>query len=128
MRLDENQAADVTGVDTSEFTLNLVFKEIDGEDGHYFVAECLEIPGCVSQGDTHDEADRNIRDAVSACLSVIFEDRMRRLMEWPGERDLRGISSQTRLRIDPTPRFAERVSDGHLGVAACQRTDVLGLY
>jgi predicted RNase H-like HicB family nuclease len=34
------------------------------------IAECPSIPGCVSQGQTEDEALVNIRDAIVACLEV----------------------------------------------------------
>ena len=44
-----------------------------GEDG-YVVAECLEIPGCLSQGMTKEEALENIQDAIRECLSVLLED------------------------------------------------------
>ena len=40
------------------------------------VAECTDIPGCVSQGDTMAEAKANIADAIAACLSVILEDAL----------------------------------------------------
>ncbi len=39
------------------------------EDG-MFVAECPSIPGCVSQGRTAEEAERNIQDAIQECLAV----------------------------------------------------------
>ncbi len=42
------------------------------EDG-VWVVECPEIPGCVSQGATQDEAVRNIRDAIRLCLEVRAE-------------------------------------------------------
>jgi predicted RNase H-like HicB family nuclease len=41
----------------------------EGEDG-YFVIECPAIPGCISQGRTREEAFRNIRDAIEACIAV----------------------------------------------------------
>jgi predicted RNase H-like HicB family nuclease len=40
-----------------------------GEDG-YIVATCPDLPGCVSQGKTQDEADRNIREAIEGCIEV----------------------------------------------------------
>jgi predicted RNase H-like HicB family nuclease len=43
------------------------------EDGAY-IAKCLDIPGCVSEGDTREEALANIHDAISQCLAVIRED------------------------------------------------------
>jgi len=32
------------------------------------VAECPEIPGCISQGKTEAEAMENIREAIDLCL------------------------------------------------------------
>ena len=45
------------------------------EDGVWIV-ECLSIPGCVSQGQTKQEAVENIKDAISACLQVRAERGM----------------------------------------------------
>jgi predicted RNase H-like HicB family nuclease len=39
------------------------------EDG-FWVVECPAIPGCISQGDTRDEALENIKDAIKGCLEV----------------------------------------------------------
>jgi predicted RNase H-like HicB family nuclease len=47
------------------FTITL----IQDEDG-MFIAECPAIPGCVSQGVTREEAERNIADAIRECLAV----------------------------------------------------------
>ena len=46
------------------------------EDG-VWVAECPAIPGCVSQGETKEEAVANIREAIALCLEVRAE------MGWP---------------------------------------------
>jgi predicted RNase H-like HicB family nuclease len=45
------------------------------EDG-MVIAECPAIPGCVSQGRTEEEAERNIREAIQACLEVRAEKGM----------------------------------------------------
>lgn len=39
------------------------------EDG-VFIAECPSIPGCVSQGRTEAEAEKNVEDAIRECLEV----------------------------------------------------------
>lgn len=44
------------------------------EDGTY-IAKCPDIPGCISEGATRDEALTNIHDAIRLCLSVISEDQ-----------------------------------------------------
>jgi len=40
--------------------------EIDGG----FVVECPDIPGCISQGETIQEALANIGEAIQGCLEV----------------------------------------------------------
>jgi predicted RNase H-like HicB family nuclease len=39
------------------------------EDGA-FIAECPSILGCVSQGVTEEEAERNLHDAILQCWAV----------------------------------------------------------
>ncbi|MCF7817687.1 MAG: type II toxin-antitoxin system HicB family antitoxin [Kiritimatiellales bacterium] len=45
------------------------------EDG-VWIAECPAIPGCISQGKSHDDALRNIQDAIAECLAVRAEQGM----------------------------------------------------
>jgi predicted RNase H-like HicB family nuclease len=42
----------------------------DNEDGGY-VAECPAIPGCISEGDTVEEALGNIKEAIEGCLESL---------------------------------------------------------
>jgi len=44
----------------------------EAEEGGYW-GECLELD-CSSQGETLDEMDRNIREAIEAVLEVRLED------------------------------------------------------
>jgi predicted RNase H-like HicB family nuclease len=44
----------------------------DGEDG-YFVTECPELPGCVSQGKTKAEALKNMKEAMELYLECVRE-------------------------------------------------------
>ena len=46
-----------------------IFIEQD-EDG-VFVVECPNLPGCVSQGKTREEALANIRDAIEGYLASL---------------------------------------------------------
>jgi predicted RNase H-like HicB family nuclease len=41
----------------------------EAEEGGYW-AEVPAIPGCVTQGETLEELDNNIREAIVGCLSV----------------------------------------------------------
>jgi predicted RNase H-like HicB family nuclease len=43
---------------------------IDRDEDGVCVVECPSIPGCVSQGQSKDEALANIKDAIRACLEV----------------------------------------------------------
>ena len=44
-----------------------------GEDG-LWVAEVPSLPGCISQGETKDEALRSIREAIDVYVESLEED------------------------------------------------------
>ncbi|MCY7390318.1 MAG: type II toxin-antitoxin system HicB family antitoxin [Leptolyngbyaceae cyanobacterium CAN_BIN12] len=46
---------------------------LDRDEDGVWIVECPSIPGCVSQGQTKDEAVKNIKDAIAACLQVRAE-------------------------------------------------------
>ncbi len=46
---------------------------IDRDEDGVWVVECPSIPGCVSQGQTKEEALENIREAIRLCLEVRAE-------------------------------------------------------
>jgi predicted RNase H-like HicB family nuclease len=57
----------------------------DPEDGGFNVS-CPAIPGCHSQGDTEEEAFKNIKEAITGCLAVLNEraqirDRTEKIVE-----------------------------------------------
>ena len=43
------------------------------DEGGRYIAECPVIPGCVSQGRTEAEAERNIHEAIKESLAVRTE-------------------------------------------------------
>ena len=49
---------------------------IDRDEDGVWIAECPSIPGCVSQGDTKEEALTNIREAIKLCIEVRTEQGM----------------------------------------------------
>lgn len=49
--------------------MKLVITISRDEDG-VFISECPAIPGCVSQGKTQKGAEKNIQEAIRACLEV----------------------------------------------------------
>lgn len=44
---------------------------IEQDEAGYFVAEVPALPGCLSQGKTHDEAISNIKEAIEGWLEVM---------------------------------------------------------
>lgn len=46
-----------------------------GEDG-FWVAECPSLPGCISQGETREEAIRNIREAIGLYIEALEADNL----------------------------------------------------
>ena len=52
--------------------MKLLITLYEDEDG-VFIAECPSIPGCVSQGNTEQEAEKNVREAIKECLEVRAE-------------------------------------------------------
>ena len=49
---------------------------IDRDEDGVWIAECPSIPGCVSQGDTTEEALTNIQEAIKLCIEVRAEHGM----------------------------------------------------
>ncbi len=49
---------------------------VDRDEDGVYVAECAAIPGCVSQGNTEQEALDNVKDAIRQCLEVRAERGM----------------------------------------------------
>ena len=41
---------------------------LERDETGMIVAECPSIPGCISQGETEEEALVNIREAIQVCL------------------------------------------------------------
>jgi predicted RNase H-like HicB family nuclease len=50
-----------------------LFITVYQDEDRMYIAECPSIPGCVSQGVTEQEAEKNIREAIKECLAVRAE-------------------------------------------------------
>lgn len=44
-----------------------------GADG-YWVAECPSLPGCISQGETREEAVTTIKEAIQGYITALQDD------------------------------------------------------
>ena len=90
-----------------DLTFNLEFQK-DDESG-WFTVHVVELPGCVSQGATVQEARANIADALAAYMDVVLEAALR------GQPI--SAQSEARTELPPTaygqlsvhPRFEIRV-------------------
>lgn len=48
---------------------------IEQDEAGFFVAEVPALPGCLSQGRTHEEAIANIKEAIEGWLEVMEAKR-----------------------------------------------------
>jgi len=46
-----------------------------GEDG-FWIAECPSLPGCITQGETKEEAVSNIKEAIRGYVAALEEDNL----------------------------------------------------
>lgn len=80
------------------------------EDGRLgWVAEVDELPGCISQGETPEEALEQVRDAMAGWISVALEDGR----EIPRPRADVGYSGRFLVRL-PSSLHAELVRRAEL--------------
>lgn len=56
---------------TWELTMSVEPDECDGG----FVAECIEVPGAMGQGETEEEALRDLAEAINAIVEVKLEQQ-----------------------------------------------------
>ena len=56
-----------------EFVIEVMDDELDGG----YVVQCLNLPGCMSQGETVEEAFDNIGEAIGGVLAARFERNLR---------------------------------------------------
>ena len=55
------------------YRVNVVFTK---DDDGYFVS-CPELPGCISQGDTYEEARSNIQEAAELYLETMTAEEIK---------------------------------------------------
>ncbi len=91
-------------------------RDADEEGHHGFVAEVRELPGCLSQGESAEEAVAGISDAMAGWLSVALEDER----EIPEPRDLDSYSGKFILRIPRSLHAALVVQAEEEGVSLNQ--------
>lgn len=48
---------------------------VEQDEGEVFVASVPAIPGCHTQGQTYEEALKNVKEAMELCLEVAQKDK-----------------------------------------------------
>lgn len=65
---------------TLEYYMNLpynkIIQEIHDESGHYFYGKILELDGCQSTGDTLEELNANLKEAMEGHIEVMLENKI----------------------------------------------------
>jgi predicted RNase H-like HicB family nuclease len=51
------------------------FSVIIEQDKNGFVAECLDLQGCYTQGKSYGEVVKNIREVICLCLCLCLEEK-----------------------------------------------------
>lgn len=76
---------------------------ITQEEGRYVVFS-PSIPGCHTEGDTYEEAQANIQEAIELCLEVAQEDESFRAQIDYGLSDIPRMVSVSNISV-PRPTF-----------------------
>ncbi len=61
-------------ISMKKYLLQVIIEQ--DEDGVY-VASCPALEGCYTQGDTYEEAMRNVKDVIQMCLEELKEEKKR---------------------------------------------------
>ena len=70
---DLEQWASILALQWAEEARRITFQcfvTADRDEDGMWIVECPSIPGCVSQGETRDEALESLKEAISLCLEV----------------------------------------------------------
>ncbi len=54
------------------YTIEVLYDDSDGEPG--WVASVVELPGCITQGDTFEELGEMIHEAMLGWIEIVLED------------------------------------------------------
>ena len=60
--------------DYLELPYNSILQKINDESGEYYYAHVLELDGCQSDGDTFDEAYKNLREAMQGYIQTKLDN------------------------------------------------------
>ena len=64
----------MTVQDYMKLPYNIIVKKMNDESGEYYYSGVMELDGCQSDGDTFDEAYRNIMEAMEGYIETRLEN------------------------------------------------------
>ena len=73
----------------------------ESDDGGYWATEIIDLPGCVSHGDTPEEAIENLNEAKRLWI----EDHLANGYDVPEPADARGFSGRVLLRLPKSVHY-----------------------
>ena len=73
----------------------------ESDDGGYWAAEIIDLPGCVSHGDTPEEAIENLNEAKRLWI----EDHLANGYDVPEPTDAKGFSGRVLLRLPKSVHY-----------------------
>ena len=73
----------------------------ESDDGGYWATEIIDLPGCVSHGDTPEEAIENLNEAKRLWI----EDHLANGYDVPEPVDARGFSGRVLLRLPKSVHY-----------------------
>jgi predicted RNase H-like HicB family nuclease/DNA-binding XRE family transcriptional regulator len=100
------------------------------KEGKGFWAECLELPGCLTEGDSKEELFENMQDALNTYLEEPKDSKF--LADLPDE-SIKETRSIIEVPVDPSIALAfsirrQRIEKGLTQKEAAQKLGMKGLY
>ena len=62
----------ITIMNKQQYKVSVILRE---EEEGGFSVQCVELPGCISEGETREEALKNIKEAIIGYLEAFPEDQ-----------------------------------------------------
>ena len=56
---------------------------IEQDEDETYIADCPALKGCYAQGDTFEEAMKNIKDVIQMCLEELKEEKKKVDLKYP---------------------------------------------
>ncbi len=92
---------------------------IDRDEDGVWKVECPAIPGCVSQGDSREQALSNIREAIALCMEARVEEGLpptletRQIAVAPSAKAEAALNAKRSESVEDLREFFRKVDEMH---------------